>query len=70
MAGRTVSDTFSVHESMIKAFEDFELKIDREIASNVLADPKPIGINYILEKYFDIRNSELAEKFMIRLKFI
>jgi phosphonatase-like hydrolase len=61
MAGTTVSDTFSVHDSMIKAFQDHNLKIDRKIASNVLAVPKPIGINCILVNHFKIINSQLVK---------
>jgi phosphonatase-like hydrolase len=61
MAGTTVSDTFSVHDSMIKAFQDHELIINREIASKVLAVPKPIGISTILNDNFGWVNESLVE---------
>jgi phosphonatase-like hydrolase len=65
MAGTTVDDTFSVHTAMIKAFKDNGLEINREIASHVLAVPKPIGIQTILTSFFDINNSELVSKIHI-----
>ncbi len=61
MAGTTVSDTFSVHDAMINAFQEHDLSIDRKIASNVLAVPKPIGIEGILVNNFEIKDTQLVE---------
>ncbi len=69
MAGTTVSDTFSVHDSMIKAFQEHDLIIDRKLASNVLAVPKPIGINIILTNHFQIVDEQLIEKIHNSFKF-
>ena len=62
MAGTTVDDTFSVHTAMIKAFKDNGFEINREIASHVLAVPKPIGIQTILTTFFHVSNSELESQ--------
>ena len=62
MAGTTVDDTFSVHNEMIKAFKDYGFEINREIASHVLAIPKPIGIHAILTTIFNVNNSELESQ--------
>ncbi len=62
MAGTTVADTFSVHDSMIKAFENHGYPIDRSIASMVLAVPKPIGIRAILHTHFHQENEALVDK--------
>lgn len=48
MAGTTVDDAFSVHDAMIRAFAQFEMNIDRKIASQAIAVPKPVGIHQIL----------------------
>ena len=69
MAGTTVSDTFSVHDSMINAFQDHKLIIDRKLASNVLAVPKPVGINTILVNHFQIIDELLIEKIHNSFKF-
>jgi len=69
MAGTTVSDTFSVHDSMINAFQDHKLIIDRKLASNVLAVPKPVGINTILVNHFQIIDDLLIEKIHNSFKF-
>jgi len=69
MAGTTVSDTFSVHDSMINAFQDHNLIIDRKLASNVLAVPKPVGINTILVNHFQIIDELLIEKIHNSFKF-
>jgi phosphonatase-like hydrolase len=61
MAGTTVGDTFSVHDSMISAFKAHGFEIDRTIASNVLAVPKPIGIQFILENQFQIQDAALLD---------
>lgn len=62
MAGTTVDDTFSVHTAMITAFKDNGFEINREIASHVLAVPKPIGIQTILTTFFHVNNSELESQ--------
>ena len=62
MAGTTVADTFSVHDSMIIAFENHGYTIDRAIASKVLAVPKPIGIRTILHTHFHQENEALVDK--------
>ena len=62
MAGTTVDDTFSVHTAMITAFKDNGFEINREIASLVLAVPKPIGINTILTTFYTINNAELVNR--------
>lgn len=54
MAGTTVNDTFAVHDSMVRAFIDHKLTIDRKIASAVLAIPKQIGIRLILSEHFHL----------------
>ena len=69
MAGTTVNDTFSVHDAMIKAFQDHDLVIDRKIASNVLAVPKPIGIEGILVNNFEIKAAQLVENIHDSFKF-
>ena len=48
MAGTTVDDAFSVHDAMIRAFDQYGLTIDRETASQAIAVPKPVGIHRIL----------------------
>ena len=69
IAGTTVSDTFSVHDSMINAFQDNDLIIDRKLASNVLAVPKPAGIKTILTNHFQIVDEQLIEKIHNSFKF-
>lgn len=50
MAGTTVDNAFSVHDAMIRAFAQFKLTIDRELANLVIAVPKPVGIHHVLNK--------------------
>jgi len=60
MAGTTVSGTFEVHDSLIKAFKENGYEINRTIAGKSIAVPKPLGISIILKEIFQLESKQLT----------
>jgi len=69
MAGTTVDGTFAVHDSLVLAFQGNGFDINRSIAGNAIAVPKPMGIANILSQHFSITDASLAQDIHTRFLF-